>query len=237
MTFTRNDEHTGMLVIGKGSGVDAVTGNNSIIIGKNSCSGGYDNCLVIGDDLKATANNQVLILDLFNHVKSDDSIKKGLALIKEGISAVLLKDYSIDIEKKPFMKLSIRGDEILRTYLLKHEKDIYASYTLSDESDLIDEYDELYDLFIEVFKRRPYPVSNTEDNQMDRAELLEHLLANGVDFTEGDVVLPYGWKWLPNIEKISRIVSVTDDESADIYADDLLKLAKHKLMNNGVLDK
>ncbi len=72
------------------------------------------------------------------------------------------------------------------------------------------------------------------DNQMSRPDLLEHLLTNGVDFTEDDVVLPYGWEWSSSLEKISRIVSV-NGESADICVVDLLDFAKHKLMNNGVI--
>jgi len=86
-----DDELTGnLIVIGRENCETTTQATNGIVIGNNSTTMNYSRCLLIGDNLKATQDNHVVILDLIDFAMSDETAEEALNLIGEGIRMILM---------------------------------------------------------------------------------------------------------------------------------------------------
>lgn len=78
-----------LTVIGRESCVDVVKGFNNVVIGDRSTSGKYSNCVLIGNNLKATEDNQVIIGNTINAVVEEEVMKEALEYIHIGLRMLI----------------------------------------------------------------------------------------------------------------------------------------------------
>ncbi len=73
------------VVLGNVSHYDPIEGGNNIILGSNSSSGAYSNCVLIGDNLTAVEDNSFIIGSAVHGAVETEIIKEAIDFFKEGI--------------------------------------------------------------------------------------------------------------------------------------------------------